>query len=305
MPEVVGVRFKMAGKLSNFNTAGMALKVGDQVVVEAAHGFELGVVAVPPKQIEETTEPLKLVLRRATPEDINQATQMAEREREALARCREAVSQLDLPMKLLTAVYNLDASRLTVYFCAQGRVDFRGLVRQLASTLQTRVELRQVGTRDEAKLCGSYGHCGRPLCCVSFMTEFAPVSIKMAKEQDLPLNPPKISGLCGRLLCCLAYEYEFYRTTKEKLPKAGKRVNTPMGPATVFWVSVVKQTVMVQLESQAYVELPVEQINAEGQAVPKAPARSAKAKGVPQKKSASGGKDSGRPGPERQEPTPL
>ena len=301
MPEVVGVRFKMAGKLSNFNTAGMALKVGDQVVVEAAHGLELGVVAVPPKQIEETTEPLKPVLRLATHEDINQATQMEEREREALIRCREAVSQLGLPMKLLTAEYNLDASRLTVYFCAQGRVDFRGLVRQLASTLQTRVELRQVGTRDEAKLCGRYGHCGRPLCCVSFMTEFAPVSIKMAKEQDLPLNPPKISGLCGRLLCCLAYEYEFYRTTKEKLPKAGKRVNTPMGPATVFWVSVVKQTVMVQLESQAYVELPVEQINAEGQAAPKASTRSGKAKGGPQKKSASGGKDSGRPGLEGQE----
>ena len=305
MPEIVGVRFKMAGKLSNFDTAGMTLKIGDQVVVETAHGLELGVVTVPPKQIEDPGESLKSVLRLATPEDISQATQMEEKASQALARCAEAVSQSGLPMKLLTAEYNLDGTRLTVYFCAQGRVDFRGLVRQLASTLQTRVELRQVGTRDEAKLCGRYGHCGRPLCCVSFMTEFAPVSIKMAKEQDLPLNPPKISGLCGRLLCCLAYEYDFYHSTKEKLPKVGKRVNTPMGPATVFWVSVLKQTVMVQLESQAYVELPLDQINAEGQAAPKAAIRSGKAKGGSQKKSGSSGKESGRSSTEGQELQPL
>jgi cell fate regulator YaaT (PSP1 superfamily) len=305
MPDIVGIRFKKAGQLNYFNAAGIALKVGDQVVVETARGLELGIVVIPPRQTNETTEPLKSVLRLASAEDISKFSQLEEREREALVRCREAVGQLGLPMKLLTAEYNLDASRLTVYFCAQGRVDFRGLVRQLASTLQTRVELRQVGTRDEAKLCGRYGHCGRPLCCVSFMTEFAPVSIKMAKEQDLPLNPPKISGLCGRLLCCLAYEYDFYHTTKEKLPKAGKRVNTPMGPATVLWVSVIKQTVMVQVESQAVVELPLDQINAEGQAAQKAPARSGKAKGSSQKKAASGRKDSGRSGTEGQELEPL
>jgi len=306
MPYVIGVRFKKAGKLTDFDPAGIELKVGDQVVVDSASGLELGIVAVLPREMNETTEPLKPVLRLATAEDISQAAQLEEREREALVRCREAVGQLGLPMKLLAAEYNLDASRLTVYFCAQGRVDFRGLVRQLASTLQTRVELRQVGTRDEAKLCGRYGHCGRPLCCVSFMTEFAPVSIKMAKEQGLPLNPPKISGLCGRLLCCLAYEYDFYHSTKEKLPKAGKHVNTSMGPATVLWVSVIKQTAMVQLESEAVVELPVDQLNVEGQAVQKAAAkttaRSGKSRGSSQKRSAPAGqKDSGGPGPKGQE----
>jgi len=309
MPDIVGVRFKMAGKLNNFDPAGIALKVGDQVVVETARGLELGIVATAPRQTSETPEPLKPVLRLASAEDISKAAQLEEREREALVRCREAVGQLGLTMKLLIAEYNLDASHLTVYFCAQGRVDFRGLVRQLAGTLSTRVELRQVGTRDEAKLCGRYGHCGRPLCCASFMTEFAPVSIKMAKEQDLPLNPQKISGLCGRLLCCLAYEYDFYHSTKEKLPKVGKHVNTSMGPATVLWVSVIKQTAMVQLESEAVVELPMDQLNVEGRAVQKATAkttaRSGKAKGSPQKRAASGGKDSGRPGPEGQELEPL
>ena len=262
MAEIVGVRFKQAGKVCSFDTAGLALKMGVQVVVETNRGLELGVVAVPPKASDGTDTDLKAVIRLATPEDVSQSEHSRGMEHEALTRCREAVVRLGLPMKLINADYNLDASRLTVYFTAQGRVDFRDLVRQLAGTLKTRVELRQVGPRDEAKLCGCFGRCGRQLCCANFMTEFSPVSIKMAKEQDLPLNPPKISGLCGRLLCCLAYEYDSYHTMKDGLPKCGKMVNTPHGVARMVGSNVPKQVVMVQLESQAVVELPFNEVEA-------------------------------------------
>jgi cell fate regulator YaaT (PSP1 superfamily) len=173
---------------------------------------------------------------------------------------------LKLPMKLLGAEYNLDGSRLTFFFSASERVDFRELVRQLNRRFKVRVELRQLGPRDEAKLVGGFGRCGRPLCCMDFLTEFSPVSIKMAKEQDLPLNPLKISGVCGRLLCCLTYESEQYHAMKEKLPKAGQRVKTPMGSANVVGSNPLKETVLVELESQATVELPLTDITVEKKA---------------------------------------
>jgi cell fate regulator YaaT (PSP1 superfamily) len=172
-------------------------------------------------------------------------------------------------MKLLSAEYNLDGSRLTFFFSAAERVDFRELVRQLTNQFEVRVELRQVGPRDEAKLIGSFGRCGRQLCCISFLSEFAPVSIRMAKEQSLPLNPMKISGVCGRLMCCLGYESEQYHAMMEKLPKNGQRVSTAMGVATVVGSNPLKETVSVRLESQATVELPLSEIKIEGEPINK------------------------------------
>jgi cell fate regulator YaaT (PSP1 superfamily) len=206
------------------------------------------------------TTPLKPVMRKAEDEDIMRAQEFESKEEEALIECGKLIAKLDLPMKLLSAEYNLDGSRLTLFFSAAERVDFRQLVQQLTKRLNIRVELRQVGPRDEAKLIGGFGRCGRPLCCASFLSELAPVSIRMAKEQDLPLNPMKISGVCGRLLCCLGYESEQYHIMKEKLPKEGERVSTPMGVATIVRVNPLKETVSVELESQATVELPLSEI---------------------------------------------
>lgn len=264
MAEIVGIRFKRACKIYYFDPAGIDLEVNDYVVVNTARGLELGQVAIAPKQVlaSEVTEPLKPVIRKAEPEDVKRAQELVEKEREALAECGRLIAKLNLPMKLLTAEYNLDGSRLTFFFSAEERVDFRELVRELTNRFKTRVELRQVGSRDEAKLIGGFGRCGRPLCCASFLSEFAPVSIKMAKEQNLPLNPMKISGVCGRLLCCLVYEGEQYRAMKERLPKEGQRVSTPTGVARVVGGNPLKETVLVELESKATVELPLTEVSA-------------------------------------------
>jgi len=262
MAEIVGVRFKRAGKVYYFDPAGIDLEVNDYVVVKTARGLELGWVVIAPKQVlaSEVTEPLKPVVRKAEPEDIERAQELAKKEQEALVECGKLIAKLDLPMKLISAEYNLEGNRLTFFFSAEERVDFRELVRELTHRFKAKVELRQVGPRDEAKLIGGYGRCGRPLCCMSFLSEFAPVSIKMAKEQDLPLNPMKISGVCGRLLCCLVYESEQYRAMKEKLPKEGQWVSTPMGIATVVGSNPLTEMVLVELESQATVELPLSEI---------------------------------------------
>jgi cell fate regulator YaaT (PSP1 superfamily) len=267
MADIVGIRFKRAGRVYYFDPAGIELKLGDYVVVNTARGPELGQVIIEPKSMDddEITEPLKPVLRKAEDEDIEQAGDFKAREPEALAECARLIAKLGLPMKLLGAEYNLDGSRLTFFFSATERVDFRELVRELNRRFKVRVELRQLGPRDETKLMGGFGRCGRPLCCVSFLTEFSPVSIKMAKEQNLPLNPLKISGICGRLLCCLAYETDQYRAMKEKLPKPGQRVSTAMGPAKVVGTNPLKATVMVELESQATVEMPLDDIRVEKQ----------------------------------------
>jgi cell fate regulator YaaT (PSP1 superfamily) len=203
-------------------------------------------------------------LRKAEPEEVERVEEYEDKEREALTECGKMITELELPMKLLSAEYSLDGSHLTFFFSAAERVDFRELVRQLANRFKVRVELRQVGARDEAKLIGGFGRCGRPLCCVSFLSEFAPISIRMAKEQGLPLNPMKISGICGRLLCCLSYENEQYRAMKEKLPKEGQRVMTAMGEARVVGSNPLKETVLVELESEVSVELPLNEITIEG-----------------------------------------
>jgi len=265
MAEIVGIRFKRAGRVYYFDPAGIDLEVGEHVVVKTARGLELGRVVISPKQVlaSEVTEQLKPVVRKAEPEDIERAQEFEAKKEEALVECGKLIAKLGLPMKLLSAEYNLDGSRLTFFFSASERVDFRELVRELNSRFKIRVELHQLGPRDEAKLIGGFGRCGRPLCCMNFLTEFSPVSIRMAKEQDLPLNPMKISGVCGRLLCCLAYEGEQYHIMKDKLPKQGQRVSTPLGVARVVGGNPLKETVLVELESQATAELPLSEITVE------------------------------------------
>ncbi len=265
MAEIVGIRFKKAGKVYYFDPVGIDLEVNDYVIVQTARGLEMGYVVIAPRQVlvNEVTTPLKPVVRKAEPEDIRHAQELENKEKEALIECGKLIAKLGLPMKLLSAEYNLEGSRLTFYFSAEERVDFRELVREFTNRFKVRVELRQVGPRDKAKLVGGFGRCGRPLCCMSFLSEFTPVSIKMAKEQNVPLNPMKISGVCGRLLCCLTYENKQYQAMKEKLPKKGQRVSTAMGVATVVGSNPLKETVLVELESQVAVELPLSEIKLE------------------------------------------
>jgi len=265
MDDIVGVRFKKVGKVYYFDPAGIDIKPNDHVIVETTRGLEMGQVVISPKQVlaSKLDQPLKPVVRKAEPEDIERAHELEAKEREALAECSKLIEKLQLSMKLISAEYNFDGSRLTFYFSAAERVDFRELVRELANRLKVRVELRQTGPRDEAKIVGGVGRCGRPLCCTSFISEFAPVSIRMAKEQGLPLNPMKISGCCGRLMCCLVYENEQYRLMKEKLPKEGKLVSTAMGTAKVVETNPLKDTVLVELNNMVTVELPLDEITIE------------------------------------------
>lgn len=262
MPEIVGVRFKRAGRVYFFDPAGLELEVNDWVVVETSRGMEVGRVVVAPKQVVEAqvSEPLKAIIRKAEEEDLRQVGGWQAKEEEALRTCQEKVAQRNLPMRVLSAEYNYDGSRLTFYFSAEGRVDFREFLRELASTFRIRIELKQVGVRDKAKMLGGMGRCGRELCCSTFLCDFSTVTMKMAKIQDLPLNPMKISGLCGRLLCCLAYESEQYTQTKERLPKVGEMVTTAFGPGKVAVANVLKETVMVELETGALVEAAAAQV---------------------------------------------
>ncbi|OGN92150.1 MAG: stage 0 sporulation family protein [Chloroflexi bacterium RBG_13_48_17] len=263
MPEIVGVRFHQAGRVYYFDASGIPLEVNDDVVVETSRGHELGKVVIAPKQVllNEITEPLKPIIRKAQAEDIEKAQQQQKRAMNAIAKCQELVEKLNLPMKPISAQYNLDRSHLTIFFSAEKRVDFRELAREISHSLKTRVELRQVGARDEAKLIGGLGKCGFPLCCTTFLSEFEPVSIKMAKEQDIALNPMKTSGVCGRLLCCLNYEYEQYRAMKEKLPPLHQEVSTALGNAKVVSRNPLKETATVELETGVTVELPLSQID--------------------------------------------
>ena len=262
MADIVGVRFKRAGKVYYFDPAGIELEVNDYVVVETARGLELGQVVISPEQVlaSDVEKPLKPVVRKAEPEDIQQSEELEAKEREALDESGKLIEKLNLPMKLLSAEYNLDGSRLTLFFSAAERVDFRELVRELAKRLKVRVEMRQTGPRDAAKLTGGCGRCGRPLCCASFLSKFDPVSMRMAKDQGLPLNPMKISGVCGRLMCCLVYENEQYLEMRGKLPKNGQRVSTTMGLAKVIDSNPLKETVTVELEGEATAELPLSEI---------------------------------------------
>jgi cell fate regulator YaaT (PSP1 superfamily) len=250
MPVVVGIRFKDSGKTYFFDPNGFnSLAQGDSVIVETVRGLELAKVAYAPHDVaqSEIVGDLRPVIRRAEQSDFDRMRLLAERHEEVLARCAEKIGEHNLAMHLVKAEYSFDGSRLTFYFTADKRIDFRALVRDLARTFRTRIELRQIGPRDEAKLLGGIGPCGRLLCCATFLPDYARVSIKMAKDQDLPLNPSKISGVCGRLLCCLSYEHEQYLEIKAELPRKGAWVQTPDGPGEVVAVNVVRETVTVEL----------------------------------------------------------
>jgi cell fate regulator YaaT (PSP1 superfamily) len=260
---VVGVRFKRASKVYFFGPGKHAdLQPGDQVIVETSRGREIGRVIVGPQEVEQDAivGELKPVERRATAADRLLALRYQRREHTALQRCREMVAQHGLPMKVVGAEYSYDGARLVFSFTADKRVDFRELVRDLAKAFRARIELRQVGVRDEAKMLGGVGTCGRELCCARWLAEFNPVSIKMAKHQNLPLSPNEISGQCGRLLCCLAFEDEYYVQARAKLPRAGHTVVTPQGPGRVVGVNALTETANVQLEDETVIEVSAEDL---------------------------------------------
>ncbi len=251
MTQIVGVRFRMAGKIYYFSPKDLEMSRGTHVIVETARGVEYGTVIIGPKEIpeEEVVQPLKDVIRVATPADEDHEKDNRFREREAYLICKEKIRAHNLEMKLIKSEYTFDNNKLLFYFTADGRVDFRNLVKDLASVFHTRIELRQVGVRDETKILGGLGICGRELCCHTFLSDFAPVSIKMAKEQNLSLNPAKISGVCGRLMCCLNNEADTYKHLNRDLPKNGSSVRTPEGlTGTVHNVNVLRQTVKVLIE---------------------------------------------------------
>ena len=248
MVSVIGVRFRKAGKVYYFDPAGYEVKVGDNVIVETARGVEYGAVVLGPREVEDDKiiQPLKAVIRKATSEDDEIELKNKIKEKEAFRICLEKIKKHGLEMKLIDSEYTFDNNKVLFYFTADGRIDFRELVKDLASVFKTRIELRQIGVRDETKIVGGIGICGRPLCCSVHLTEFAPVSIKMAKEQNLSLNPTKISGVCGRLMCCLKNEEEAYEELNSKLPNVGDFVTTSDNlKGEVQSVSVLKQLVKV------------------------------------------------------------
>lgn len=248
MVKVIGVRFRTAGKIYYFDPGKLEVKRNDHVIVETARGIEYGTVVGDPREVEEdnVVQPLKAVLRVATQKDDEQEAENKKKEKEAYHICLEKIRKHDLQMKLIDAEYTFDNNKVLFYFTADGRIDFRELVKDLASVFKTRIELRQIGVRDETKILGGIGICGRPLCCHTHLSEFAPVSIKMAKEQNLSLNPTKISGVCGRLMCCLKNEEEIYEDLNKKLPNVGDFVTTEDGlKGEVHSVNVLRQLVKV------------------------------------------------------------
>ena len=252
MTKVIGVRFRTAGKIYFFDPLKFDVKRGDHVIVETARGVEYGTVVGDPKEVEDdkVVAPLKPVLRVATQRDMEQEAANKVKEKEAFKICLEKIRKHKLDMKLIDAEYTFDNNKVLFYFTADGRIDFRELVKDLASVFKTRIELRQIGVRDETKILGGIGICGRPLCCHSHLSEFVPVSIKMAKEQNLSLNPTKISGVCGRLMCCLKHEEETYEYLNKKLPNVGDYVTTDDGfKGEVHSVNVLRQLVKVLIEN--------------------------------------------------------
>ena len=258
MTKIVGIRFRTAGKIYYFDPADFDLDMAMHVIVETARGIEMGTILIPPKEVDDdqVVSPLKPVIRVATDEDEKTVERNKEKEKEAFAICKEKIIKHGLEMKLVDAEYTFDGNKLLFYFTADGRIDFRELVKDLAAVFRTRIELRQIGVRDETKMMGGIGICGRPLCCHSYMADFVPVSIKMAKEQNLSLNPTKISGVCGRLMCCLAYEQPAYEYLNSRMPSVGEKVKTPEGIiGEVKSVSVLRQLVRVVIDNGEEKEL--------------------------------------------------
>lgn len=257
MYTIIGVRFKQAGKIYYFSPGQLEIELGQRVVVETARGVECGLTVIGPREVseEEVTQPLKVVQRVANEQDLQRVADNKQREKDAFGICEKKIREHGLPMKLVDVEYTFDLNKIIFYFTADGRIDFRDLVKDLASVFRTRIELRQIGVRDEAKLMGGIGCCGRPLCCATFLGDFEPVSIRMAKEQNLSLNPTKISGICGRLMCCLKYESDCYcgqchkKTPKVQPPQQGGRVVTVDGEGKVISLNQQRRTATILLDN--------------------------------------------------------
>jgi len=263
VPKVVGVRFRRAGKIYYFDPGELDLKQGQDLIVETSRGLEFGEVAQENKEIraDEIVPPLRLVRRVAADVDYKQLAENRLKEKEALRICHDKIEKHKLDMKLVDVEFTFDHNKIIFYFTADGRVDFRELVKDLAAVFRTRIELRQIGVRDEAKMLGGLGPCGRGLCCSTFLGDFGPVSIRMAKDQNLSLNPTKISGICGRLMCCLRYEAEQYECARADFPSMGELVITPHGEGKIISQNIMKKTVYVELlEQLKHEEFPVDEI---------------------------------------------
>ncbi|MFH0763792.1 MAG: stage 0 sporulation family protein [Candidatus Omnitrophota bacterium] len=257
MYEVIQVRLREAGKITYFSPSGMKFKIGDYVIVEADRGLDYGQVLSETSAIMDSDieEPLKKVIRKSNPWDMHQIDKNKKKIREVMDTCSKKIQERRLAMKLIDAEFSFDRSKIMFYFTAEGRVDFRDLVKDLANAFKTRIELKQIGVRDEAKILGGLGPCGRALCCATYLKDFEPVTIKMAKEQNLPLNPTKISGLCGRLMCCLGYEYKTYKELMKGLPHEGETLKTEKGPGKIVSVNAIKRSVTVELEDGSLIEV--------------------------------------------------
>lgn len=267
MYNVVGVRFKKAGKIYYFDPAGLPIEKNQFVIVETIRGIEYGKVVIANKQVddEDVVLPLKKVLRLADEKDRKQVEINRRMAKDAFQICLRKIGEHQLEMKLIDVEYTFDRNKVIFYFTAEGRVDFRELVKDLASVFKTRIELRQIGVRDEAKMLGGIGPCGRMLCCSTFLGDFDPVSIKMAKDQNLSLNPTKISGLCGRLMCCLKYENEEYETAKAELPDFGEIIETPHGKGKVVGLNLIERIIQIELlDQQKIIEYTLDEIIEEG-----------------------------------------
>ncbi len=253
------VRLRDSGQVFAYPKTALAVKEGDCVIVEHDRGLDYAFIVPPVKEKDDHAcgkEPPKKILRLAVPQDLKQIADNRARAKEAASSCGMKIQEHKLDMKLVRAEYSFDRSKIVFYFTANGRIDFRNLVKDLAKIFKARIELRQIGVRDEARLCGGFGSCGRELCCSKFLKDFEPVTIKMAKEEGLPLNPPKISGLCGRLMCCLSFEYETYKTLSKGLPREGERIHTPQGKGKVLGVNVFTRTVTLELEEGGIIQVP-------------------------------------------------
>jgi cell fate regulator YaaT (PSP1 superfamily) len=263
MKKVVGIRFKPAGKVYDFDCGAFVLNKGDDVIVETERGLGFGSVEVPPVPLNETKplkKPLKKVYRLASDKDYRQLEKNAATEKRAYAYCLQCIDELKLKMNLFAVESTFDASKLTFFFTSDGRIDFRQLVKMLVKHLGARIEMRQVGIRNQAKMCGGIGRCGREICCSAYMDRFGPVSIRMAKEQGLSLNPTKISGQCGRLMCCLTFEFATYKELKKQFPKIGKNITTPEGKGKVIRHNAIRNRVAIRLQDGREVEFSADQL---------------------------------------------
>ena len=270
MPTVVGIRFKKACKIYYFDPAASGVAKGDHAIVETARGVEYGEVVIGPREVDESSivPPLKPVMRKATAEDDLKLAENKIREKEAFNICLRKIKNHELPMRLIDVEFTFDVNKIIFYFTADGRIDFRELVKDLASVFRTRIELRQIGVRDEAKMLGGIGSCGRPLCCATFLGDFEPVSIRMAKDQNLSLNPTKISGICGRLMCCLKYENHMYckgcgngnKRERVEIPKMGALVVTPLGEGKVVGINRGQHTASVKLAPDNIIQVEWDEI---------------------------------------------